>query len=357
MIYNILGTKGQFMKMFPVMKLFDRHKILYKFIHTGQHYGIIEENIRRFNIRKPDRYITIKKADLKNILEMARWFLKALWNARDLPIKRNDYVIIHGDTESTLLSVLIGLYYRAKIVHVESGLRSGDIFNPFPEEIIRNIASHFADICFCPTSKDALNINKKKTIIITNGNTIFDSVKIALLSNPSEYIKKFYKKKYVLFLSHRKENFFSQKARMAIISSLIKILHSGYSVIWVLHANTEYELKAKKLWDEILFLKSNYDLTLISHFLNYVDFMHLVKNSEFVVSDGGGLQEETYVLNKPMLILRKKTERDWGLGETAHLSAFDDKKVEYFLKHVDSFRRKSEIKGSPSEVIAKFFEK
>lgn len=357
MIYIILGTKGQFMKMFPLLKKFDKYKIPYKFVHTGQHYGIIEENIKRFNIKEPDVYLTIKKEDLKNIWEMLRWAPKVLWNARGLNIKKSDCVIVHGDTESTLLGLFIGFYFRAKLVHIESGLRSGDIFNPFPEEIIRNITSYFADVCFCPSEKDSLNIKGKKTVVVTNGNTIFDSIKIALSYNPSADIEKTLNQKYVLFLSHRKENFFSKKSSNVILKSLEKILQNKHKVIWVLHANTEYELKSKNLWNKVLFLKSHYDVTLISHFLDYVDFMHLVKNSQFVVSDGGGLQEETYFLNKPILILRKKTERDWGLGETAYLSYLDDKKISYFLEHVNMFKRKSEVKGSPSEIIVHFFRK
>ena len=358
MIYIILGTKGQFMKMFPVMKLLDEHKVEYKFIHTCQHYDIIEETRKRLKMRKPDIYLTVKKNDLRSFWEFLIWAPKVLWNARKLSIKRNDYVIIHGDTESTLLGFLIGLYFRAKIVHIEAGLRSGDIFNPFPEEMIRNIASFFADICFCPTEKDAQNIKGKKTVYVTEGNTIFDSISFVMKLKPSSEVETRSGEPYVLFLTHRKESFFSKQRVITILDILEKIMKKQHKVLWILHSNTEYELKAKDLWMRVLKMRSQYDLQLYHNFLNYVDFMHLVKSATFIVSDGGGLQEETYYLNKPLLILRSETERDWGIGETAYLSSFEEGKINYFLENFSRFKRKTSIRHtSPSKIIAGFISK
>jgi len=342
--------------MFPVLKRFDEEKIPYKFIHTCQHYGIVEENRKLFGVRKPDLYLTLKEKDLRNIWDMIVWAIKVLWKARKLPIRRNDYVIVHGDTESTLLGLLIGLYYKSIVVHIEAGLRSGDLLEPFPEEIIRRIVSRFSRICFCPTIRDAAHLNaRNKKIIVTYGNTIFDSVTYALNLIPSKNIKLVSKLKFTVFLIHRKENLFIKHRIEKIFRILEFILQRGIRVIWVLHANTIYELKAKGMWPKITELQAEYKLTVFDHFLDYVDFMYLVKKAQFTASDGGGLQEETYVLDKPLLILRKKTERAWGVNETAYLSGLNKKKVRYFLDHVSQFRRKTTINKHPTDVIVNYF--
>ncbi len=354
MIYIILGTKGQFMKMFPIMKLFDKNKVLYKFIHTGQHYGIIEDNIKRFKVKKPDVYLTIKKDDLKNIWEMVEWVPKVLWNARALPITKDDCVIIHGDAESTLLGFLIGKFFRAKIAHVESGYRSGDALEPFPEEIIRRFVDRFSDIDFTPYEKFVFHINKKNGIIVTNGNTVFDSVRYALAESVSLKAKKLMNKKYAILLIHRKENLFVKNRMEIIIDSLDIILKNGLRVIWPIHTNTKFELEKKDLWRKVDKLKSKYDLVL-DYFFDYVDFMHLIENSEFVASDGGGVQKETYFMDIPMLILRKKTEYEPGVGENSFLSYLKMEKILYFLKNYKEFRRKGEVKGSPSKIVVDYF--
>jgi UDP-N-acetylglucosamine 2-epimerase (non-hydrolysing) len=353
MIYIILGTKGQFLKMFPIMKLLDSKKIAYKFIHTSQHYGIIEKNREKLDVKKPDIYLTDKKEDLKNIWQMALWAPQVIWNARHLPIGRNDYVVIHGDAESTLLGFIIGKMFRAKIVHVEAGIRSGNFFEPFPEELIRYIVSRNSDYCFCPYIKDAANLPQKNGVFVTNGNTVFDSVRMAMKIKVSQNVQKLKQKKYVLFLIHRKENLMIKKRFAKIMDIAETILRDGHRVIWPLHTNTEYEIQKNGFGEKLQELRTKYDLQ-TQYFFDYVDFMHLVKNCEFVASDGGGLQNETYILNKPMLILRKIIEMDVGIGETAFISFLEMKKVKYFINNYKTFVRKNEVTSKPSNVVVDF---
>lgn len=354
MIYIIIGTKGQFMKMFPVMKLFDKYKVPYKFIHTSQHFGIIEQNIKRFKVKKPDVYLTKKKEDLKSIKDLILWAPKVLWNARKLSIKRTDWVLIHADTESTLLTVIIAKYFGAKTAHVESGVRSHNWLEPFPEELIRAFADYMCDVNFCPYREDADNIKKGSGKIITNGNTVFDSVRFALREKPSQKVHDIMRDKFCLFLIHRKENVMIKDRLLDIIDILEEILKKGFKVVWPIHTNTEHELKEKGVWERILNLKRKYKLE-FNYFFDYVDFMHLVKSCEFVASDGGGLQKETYLLNKPMLILRKITESEPGVGENSFLSYLDKSKVRYFLNNYRNFKAKTKPRGSPSQVIVDYF--
>lgn len=351
MLYIILGTKGQFLKIFPLLKELDARKIPYTFVHTGQHLEYIKNNCVNLNVRTPDVYLTNKKKDLANFSEFLRWAPNVLWNARKLTIRSKDFILIHGDTESALLALIIGKYFRAKVIHVEAGLRSSNLFNPFPEEIIRRIVSWFADICFCPTKDNADNIPAGKEIYITDGNTVFDSVKNVLTHKPSADIERLLNQKYILFLVHRKENLWSFQKKQIILSILEKILRSNNQVVWILHENSKYEFKKQDLWKTIMYFSKLYNLRLIHSFMDYSDFMHLVKHSMYVVSDGGGLQEETFVLDKPLLILRTVTEREWGIGETAYLSGFDPHRVDYFLTHYSQFKRKRAMTHEPTKKI------
>lgn len=340
--------------MFPLMELLDKNKIPYKFIHTCQHYYIIEKSIERLKTKKPDIYLTLKKEDLRNIWEMLFWIPKVLWRARRLRIKPQDYVVVHGNAESALLGLIIGKYFRAKVIHIEAGIRSGNLLEPFPEEIISILVDTFSSINFCPYKEDAAHLKNRKFVYTTNGNTVFDSVRRALSVEPSREVAKIIKSKYVVFTTLRKENLYIMKRRNAILDILREFLRKGFKVVWPMHAVTAHELKTKGLLKRVGKLEKKYNLR-VYPFFDYVDFMHLVGHSEFVAADGGGLQKETYFLNKPMIILRKKTELEPGVGENSQLSYLDMDKVRYFLKNYKKFKAKDRPKGSPSEIIYKYF--
>lgn len=356
MIYMILGTMGEYTKMVPIMQLFDKNKIEYKFIHTCQHYAIIEQLRKRLHGKKPDLYLTLKKKDLANIWELILWIPKVLFNARKLPITKEDFVIVHGDAESALLAFLIGKFFRAKIVHVEAGLRSHNFFEPFAEEIIRTFIDRFADVCFPTYEKNIKNIKRCKEIFSTQGSTVFDTLKEAIKIKPSLEVGELIKKQYVVFTVHRKENLMVKNRLTVILNILEKILKSNYLVIWPMHANSVYELKSKGFSEKIQEFKNKYKLQ-TDHFFDYVDMAHIIKNCQFVASDGGAFQTETYFLNRPMLILRKMTEIVEGIGETAYLSCLDKGRVDIFLKKYKSFKRKTKIQGSPSKIVLNFFKK
>lgn len=355
MIYIILGTTAECIKMFPVMKLFDKHSIDYKFVYTGQHGNLIEKDINRLKLRKPDIYLISKDKDIKNITikRFLFWIPKVLFNARKLPINKNDFVIVHGDAMSTLLGLIIGKLNRVKVAHVESGKRTFNLLSPFPEEITRIIVSHLADISFPTLKSEIKNVGKKKDIYVTNGNTVFDSARMALKLKPSLEIEKFTKIKYSLFLIHRQENILIKNNLTQLLEILEMILKKRFRVIWSMHLMTEHALKEKGLWPKILDLKRKYILEIAS-LSNYVDFIHALNSCVFVASDAGGVQDEAYVLNKPMLVLRQASE-NFGIGENVYLAQLNKEKVSYFLKNYNNFKRRTKIKGSPSKVVLDFF--
>ncbi|MDF1498778.1 MAG: UDP-N-acetylglucosamine 2-epimerase [Patescibacteria group bacterium] len=355
MIHILIGTKGQFIKTIPVLQELEKRNIDYNFIHTSQHYDITFKILKIFNAKSPDYFLSSKKNDLENIIQAIPWFMscliKGVNDKKNMWKNKKGIVVVHGDTESTLLGVILAKLSGMKVAHIEAGLRSHDIFNPFPEEIIRIITSRFSDYLFAPSDLAIDNIRKYKNqkIYNTHGNTVFDSlsyIKKITKKNPS---KKPYKFLYAVASLHRKETLYNRKLVEKAIS-YIEIASKKNHIVFILHKNTLFTLKK---YDLLFHLEKNKNVILKKSFLDYLSFMELIIDSEFVITDGGGLQEETYYLNKPCLILRKKTERKYGLGETACLSRFDGDEINYFLNNYREFHRKKNKEEiyNPSKII------
>jgi len=365
MIHIMIGTKGQLTKMAPIFKELDNRNIEYNFIRTGQHTKIIDVLIEKYNLKQPDYAITKREADLKNIFECVIWMIKCLVLGfiHRKEMFKNDkggIVLIHGDTESTLISAILCKLSGMKVGHVEAGLRSFDIWNPFPEELIRRITSYFSDYMFCPNQWSIDNLKKHKSEKInTYHNTVFDTVKLVLNKIPE--IKP-PKEKYVIFGIHRKESLYNNKNFKKLILILLE-LSQHFKIIFIMHGNTKHKLKTT--WTEDILPVCMVEKILYNYlkvynieykeYYDHISFMHLVKNSEFVATDGGSLQEETYMLNKPYLILRYKTERIEGLDETAYLSELNMNKVEQFIQSYKNFTRKLSIDNvKPSKIIVDY---
>jgi len=195
---------------------------------------------------------------------------------------------------------------RWKNVHLEAGLRSGSMFEPFPEEISRNISDQFSDILLAVSDLTEKNLqkykNKKK--IMKMGNTIIDSAKIAYNKERKKYKKLNYK--YALINLHRHENLRNEGRMNKIINIISKI---KIKIVWPLHDNTEYYLKKYNLFEKIKRMKNIKIMPLVS----YPHFLSLLVNCKYLVIDGGSIQEESLVFKKPCIILRKRTERQEGL--------------------------------------------
>ena len=353
-LHVLIGTKGQLIKMAPILMELDRRGVPYNFIHTSQHKGICEDIARLFGLRDPDVYVVTKEKDLKNLPQMALWFVKVLMsgilNRRRIWKGGGGMVLLHGDTESTLLGLILAKFCRSSVVHIESGLRSYRFLEPFPEEIVRSVVSRHAEILFAPSQWAAENLRRegrKGTIYCTKGNTVFDSLRY-VLSLQGDGVFPIPREAYAVASVHRKETLYSNHRLRIAVSSILRA-SKLLRVILVLHKKTEHALKKHRLLQT---LEQNANIVVSHSFFDYFSFMKLVDNCEFVVTDGGGLQEETYFLNKPCLLLRNVTERQFGLGTTAYLSKFNNARVQYFLNNYRSFRRTESIDGiSPALVI------
>jgi UDP-N-acetylglucosamine 2-epimerase (non-hydrolysing) len=226
---------------------------------------------------------------------------------------RPRYVIYHGDTMSTAAaaiasSKLLNSKKTWKNIHLEAGLRSGSLFEPFPEEISRQISDRFSDILLAVSDLTEKNLHKykNKKRIIKIGNTIIDSALISY--NKAKRMKQ--KKpggKYALINIHRHENI-NNKQRLKKIISILKSVK--IKAIWPIHANTAKSIERFGLVGEVKDMKN---LQLMS-LTNYDDFIFFLSNCKYLITDGGSIQEESLVFKKPCILLRKKTERQEGLA-------------------------------------------
>ena len=355
MIHIFVGTKAQFIKMAPIMRELDQRSINYNFIDSGQHAGLTGDLIQQFGLRKPDIFLRKERTNIDTIPQAISWSAKS---AKHLIARREEILkgifqgergicLIHGDTLSTLFSLLYAKRCGIKVAQVEAGLRSYHIFNPFPEEIIRLLVMRFSDILFAPSEWSYRNLKKMGYVdksINVHTNTIVDTIRFAknhinVLDRPSE--------PYVIVKIHRVETIYS-RARLSIIAALLDHIAQDRKVIFVLHEPTQHQLSRFGL---IKKLRQNPSIKILP-IQPYLSFLNLLAGADFVITDGGSIQEETYFLNVPCLIMRSKTERREGLGENACLSEFDEFQIDDFFKKLPMLRRKNADQDlQPSRLI------
>jgi len=309
----VIGTKAELIKCMPLMLELQNRKLDFWFIHTGQHpLGKICED---FGLKKPD-YI-LSKESIKETKFWSKvnkssflWFFSTIFKVKVMIQRiKPRYVIYHGDTMSTAAaamgsSKILNFKKNWKNAHLEAGLRSGSLWEPFPEEISRKISDRFSDILLAPSKQSEFNLKRiyKKKKIFNVGNTIVDSALIVY--KKSKQTQK--EKNYVLINIHRHENI-NNKQRMENIVEIICSIKS--KAIWPLHENTKYYLEKYGLMKKLLKTK-NLEITPL---VNYSTFISLMARCKYLVIDGGSIQEESLIFKKPCIILRKRTERPEGL--------------------------------------------
>ena len=312
----VIGTKAELIKCMPIMLELQRRRISYWFIHTGQHP--LQKACEEFGIKKPDIILSKEPEQETKFWSKINkfslfWFFSMIFKIKK-KIKeiKPSYVIYHGDTMSTSAasigsSNLLNSEKEWKNVHLEAGLRSGILFEPFPEEISRKISDYFSDILLAVSNGTQGILEKEypKKNVIQTGNTVVDSSLIVY--EKSKKNKKPIRKNYVLINIHRHENLRSKKR----LSDIIEIIKSiKIDAIWPLHENTRHYLEKYELLNELK-EKKNIKITSL---ISYEEFIFLIANCKYLVTDGGSIQEESLVFKKPRIILRKATERQEGLS-------------------------------------------
>lgn len=315
----VIGTRAQLIKMAPVLRELEARNVPYRLIFTGQHLVTMTELLGEFGLRESPVWLGHKEID--SLGKMVLWFPVALWRlavSRRQLLRASDgrqgLVIVHGDTVSTLLGALAGRLNRCRVAHVESGLRSFNLMDPFPEELTRVLVFRLIDIAFCPGAWAAENMSRYRAKVFnTLENTLLDAVRFAAdrctLHDPSagERLR-------CVVSIHRHENLRSRD-RLTWILDLIQDIGRSHEVDFVLHPSTLSRLKQiGRLGD--LHLDPGVSL---HNRMGYLAFMAMISSADFVLTDGGSNQEELSYLGIPTLIARECSERPEGLGNNAEL--------------------------------------
>lgn len=302
----VFGTRPEAIKMAPLVHELKKYKKFdVKVLVTAQHRHMLDQVLKLFEI-VPDFDLDLMKPnqDLTDITT------KILQGCRDIFSKfQPDLVCVHGDTTTTMATSLASFYHKIDVAHIEAGLRTYDIFSPYPEEFNRQLTTKVSRFHFAPTAaskQNLLNENVPENRIIVTGNTVID----ALLSAKSklEQIKNIdcsYSpgaRKFVLITGHRRENF---GEGFINICQAIKDLSKKFEdldFVYPVHLNPN----VKKPVEDILTGLSNVHLI---EPLEYLPFVYLMNRSYLILTDSGGVQEEAPSLGKPVLVMRETTER------------------------------------------------
>lgn len=357
MIHFVIGTKAQLIKTAPVMRALKNRGIPYNYISTGQHHETIEDILRDFCLPGPDR-ILYNGPDIVSIPAMMCWSAHILLNTLKhrgsiFGEDRNGIVLIHGDTFSTILGALMAKAAGLKVGHIESGLRSFDIFHPFPEELTRLATFRLADVMFCPNEWAVSNVRRYRAEVVnTSGNTLIDALNMAVNHN-FETMPPMPDYPFGIVSLHRSENILSKKALLRVVE-LVEKIAARHRLLFVLHKPTARRLQISGLLDR---LRANPNIEFRPRY-GYFQFISLLKHAMFVVTDGGSNQEECAYLGKPTLLLRKATERKEGLEEHCVLSRYDPAVIDAFI--ANDFAKDNAMPknaSSPSAIITEYCSK
>jgi UDP-N-acetylglucosamine 2-epimerase (non-hydrolysing) len=312
-LFFIFGTRPEAIKLAPLIHL-TRQDLNFETIvcTTGQHRQMLDQVLNFFKIT-PDYDLSLMKPnqDLFSITSDGLEKLKPI--IQDV---KPDYVLVQGDTATAFIGALAGFYNKTKIAHIEAGLRSGDKYSPYPEEVYRKLVGNIADFHFAPTLKAAENLNKENIAenVYVTGNTVIDALLLGLeiikSSNEQEYYKYFdfldFNKKIILITCHRRESF--GKPLEEICKSLKKIAakYPDVQLVYPVHLNPNVKQTVEKYLSKI-------DNIFLIEPLDYRLIIWLMEKSYMIITDSGGIQEEAPSLGKPVLVTRDVTERTEGI--------------------------------------------
>jgi UDP-N-acetylglucosamine 2-epimerase len=355
MIHIFIGTKAQYIKTAPLIRLLDRRGIGYRLIDSGQHASLTVSLRRELGVREPD--VCLRRGDdIASLPRAALWMMKVVLSATLRPGRMVDRVfggktdgvcVIHGDTPTTLLSVFLARRARIPLAHIEAGLRSFNYLNPFPEELIRVLAMKRARLLFAPSVAAMTNLEGMGLKGEKHGIGVNTNLEALKYSWPRKQEPPTGLAEYALFVIHRVETLHNRK-RMEVIIDLVHRLARDRQLVFVLHPPTELILKKRGEYQR---LEQHSGITL-RPLLPHAEFINLLDHADFVVTDGGSIQEESFYLGTPCLLMRRRTERDEGIGENVLLSEFRVERIDYFVDHWKDYRREPSVNGAaPLDLI------
>ena len=312
------GTRPEAIKMAPLIKAFQADKdFVTKVCVTAQHRQMLDQVLNTLDIN-PDYDLNImNRQDLFDVTSNVLSGVK-----RVLSDFNFDIVLVHGDTTTSSVCSIAAFYNKIKVGHVEAGLRTGNIYSPWPEEVNRQITGVIANYHFAPTTtsqKNLLRENKNKENILVTGNTVIDALFYTLekiekntelenkiLNSISSQYEFNHNKKIILVTGHRRENFGKGFTNICKALKIIADKNPNIDIVYPVHLNPNVQKPVKKI------LSNSKNIHLIEP-LSYECFIYIMSKSYFIITDSGGVQEEAPSLGKPVLVMRNTTERPEAL--------------------------------------------
>lgn len=339
----IFGTRPEAIKMCPLVKEFQKHPSEFETIVcvTGQHREMLDQVLKIFDVR-PNFDLNIMKQgqDLTDVTA------RVLIGLRDVFKEcKPDVVLVHGDTTTSTAASLAAFYAQIPVGHVEAGLRTHNIYSPWPEEMNRQITGRIATYNFAPTPLSEKNLLDEKVQgnIYVTGNTVIDALHMVVTKLKSDEVlakeqdnvlaaarydvtRLAKGKKLILITGHRRENFGNGFIRMVTAMKDLSEKYPDVDFVYPMHLNPNVRKPIHEVFGE--------NLTRPNFFfiepLQYLEFVYLMSKANIVLTDSGGIQEEAPGLGKPVLVMRETTERPEALSSgTVHLVGTDYDKIMY----------------------------
>lgn len=352
----LIGTRPDGIKLAPLTReLLQRDELRLSICNTGQHRELLDQVLMIFGIR-PDFSLELMQEN-QSLPQLSNALLTKL---TDLLFQlKPDFVIVHGDTTTAFIGALSAFYCKIPVVHIEAGLRTNDILQPFPEEFNRQAIARIASLHFCPTVSSMNNLiaeGIRKELIIMSGNTIVDSLAFIKQNLESSDLTRLQvygsvdhqvgfnirNNKFVLITLHRRENFGGALNRICDAVKQLAILLPSVKFIFPVHKNPNVE--------SVVFqtLGSQPNIKLINP-LPYDQFISLMIESLFIISDSGGIQEEAVSLEKVTLVCREETERPEGvdLGLLVMVGSDPENIVKHALSLINGDTQKKKSLPNP----------
>lgn len=357
MIAFIVGTTAELIKIAPVHHELTARGRRCEIWYTGQHVDELAETLADLRLPDPELWL-VPRQGARNLVRPAdvpRWGLalartvlrrRRALQARLLADGTPPIVLVHGDTFTAPIGAVVGRLLGARVGHVEAGMRSGNLMHPFPEELNRRVAGRLVDLHFPPTAREARNLRRHRgAVVVTGANTVLDAMREAIehpvpsdLDLPAEY---------GIATLHRFELVRNRDQLAAVLAALQRYSRTVPIVMFV-GASERDRLREYGLMD--LFDDDHF---LLREKLSYVAFQPVLAGATFVVTDSGGLQEESAHLGIPCAVHRVHTERPDGEGRSMILTRFSIGALEEFLADHARYRQDSTLDAHrPSAVIA-----
>lgn len=304
----VFGTRPEAIKMCPLVKELKTRQDLETIVCvTGQHRQMLDQVLQAFDV-VPDYDLSVMK-DKQTLFDVTQNILGKMKDV--LEEVRPDVVLVHGDTSTTFVTSLAAFYLQIPVGHVEAGLRTYDIYSPFPEEFNRQATGIIAKYHFAPTEvskQNLLNEGKKNNDIYVTGNTAIDALRTTVRDDYTHPVLDWVgDSRLIMLTAHRRENLGQPLKNMFKAIKRIVDEHEDIKVIYPIHMNPLVRETAK----EIL---GNHERIRIIEPLEVLDFHNFLNRAHLILTDSGGIQEEAPSLGKPVLVMRDTTERPEGVS-------------------------------------------